>query len=202
MDQQTDSLDFHEIEVKFRMEGDQLFAWKALVNSFPARVGDPIYVESDDIYYTKKLSKNEEFEFIRYRFSEAKKDKRAELTIKSKLKEGDNIIRKETNVRVDGNDKKTIESFINGLGYRHNFRISKMVWIYNFPEATLPFYSVIDEGGKVKHFAEIEVNEEIMKELTEEQAWDIIKKYEDMLSPLGITHKNRLRKSLFEMYRK
>ena len=196
------TLEFHEVEVKFRMEGEKLFEWKKLVAELDGLKGDPIYVESDDIYYTKKITDEEEFEFVRYRFSNLRKDKRAELTIKSKTKSGDNIVRKETNVRVDNNDKATVESFVNGLGFEYNFRISKMVWIYNFEDATLPFYSVIDENGKVEHFAEIEVNEEKLKELTEDQAWDIIKKYEEILAPLGITHKNRLRKSLFEMYRK
>jgi hypothetical protein len=50
------------------------------------------------------------------------------------------------------------------------------------------------------HFIEIEIDEDLIPKLTEEEGWSIIRKYEKELSPLGITHRHRLNKSLFEMY--
>jgi adenylate cyclase class IV len=104
---------------------------------------------------------------------------------------------------VDNNSYDTIEGFIKtGLGYDSNFRISKYVQIYQFKDATLPWYTVVDESGKRDTFVEIEVDEKLLHNINEEQAWEIVKKYEAILAPLGITARNRLRLSLFEMYRK
>lgn len=195
MDQEAKTLEFHEVEVKFRIDESKRNEWKLLVESFEEDK-EFIYVESDDIYYVKGE------EFLRHRFSNPKKDKRAELTYKAKTKDGDNIFRKEVNLRVDANDIETVAAFANSLDFVKNFKISKYVDIYKFQDATLPFYTVIKEDGNRETFLEIEVNEEIIHKLTEDEAWAIIKKYEELLAPLGITHKNRLRKSLFEMYKK
>lgn len=188
-------MEFHEVETKYRTDGDKVYAFKQLAQDMEG-MKEFIYVESDDVYYT-----NEAGEFLRYRFSNSKKDKRAELTYKSKTDEAHNIIRMEVNLRVDPNDKETVEAFANALGYKKNFRISKIVHIYRFDDATLPFYTVISEDGKMQHFIEIEVAEHNIHELTEDECWEIIKKYEEKLSPLGITPQKRLRKSLFEMYK-
>ena len=45
---------------------------------------------------------------------------------------------------------------------------------------------------------EIEVNEEM--EFTDDQGWEIIKKYEKLLEHLGVSPQKLLRLSLFEMY--
>lgn len=205
-DSSDETMPYHEIEVKFRIDESKLNEWKQIVSNY--RDSDPdnyrefIYVDSDDVYYTKKEHpKDVVYEFVRYRFSDDKKVKRAELTTKRKLQGSNNYIRKEYNVRVDNNTKETVDGFITtGLGYDYNFKITKYVQIYRFKDATLPFYTVIDESGKRDTFLEIEVDEELLHTITEDDAWEIIKKYEAILAPLGITAKNRLRKSLFEMY--
>lgn len=194
MGQENKKLEFHEVEVKFRIDEGRRNEWKQLVESIDEEKTF-IYVESDDIYYVK------DDEFLRYRFSNSKKDKRSELTYKSKTEEDNNIVRKEVNLRVDPSDPETVEAFAESQGFFRNFLIKKYVDIYKFKDATLPFYTVIKEDGSRETFLEIEVNEEIIHTLTEEEAWSIIKKYEELLAPLGITHKNRLKKSLFEMYR-
>ena len=208
VEEEKKTLEFHEFEVKFRVDEGKLNEWKQLVthyrNSDPDNYKEFVYVDSDDVYYTKKSnSADVDYEFIRYRFSDDKKNKRAELTTKRKLKDSFNIIRKEYNVRVDSNTRDTIEGFVtDGLGYEYNFTIGKYVQIYRFKDATLPFYTVIDENGKRDTFVEIEVDEDLLHKINEDEAWGIIKKYEAILAPLGITAKNRLRKSLFEMYSK
>lgn len=201
-----ETLPFHEFEVKFRVDESKLNEWKQICTkikeSNPKDYKGFVYVDSDDLYYTKKSSNPDvDYEFVRYRFSEH--EKRAELTTKRKLKDSNNIIRKEQNVRVDGNSKDTINEFITeGLGYEFNFKITKYVQIYIFKDVTLPFYTVIDDKGTRDTFVEIEVNEELLHSINEDEAWEIIKKYETLLSGLGISSKNRLRKSLFEMYKK
>lgn len=206
MSEDKKTLEFHEFEVKFRVDESKLNDWKQLVRDYKeenlSEFKQFIYVDSDDIYYTQESLKDDvDYKFVRYRFSE--KEKRAELTTKTKLKDSNNIIRKEQNVRVDQNTKETIHEFITeGLEYEYNFTITKYVQIYKFKDATLPWYTVIDSNGKRDTFCEIEVDEDLLHKITEDEAWAIISKYEKILEPLGITPRNRLRKSLFEMYRK
>lgn len=200
------TLGFHEVEVKFRVDESKLNDWKQLLRKYKkenkSEYREFIYVDSDDVYYTKDTKNPDvDYEFVRYRFSDD--EKRAELTTKSRILDTNNIIRKEQNVRVDLNSADTIHEFVTeGLGYSCNFRITKFVSIYVFKDATLPFYTVVDENGKRDTFIEIEVDEKLLHSITEEEAWAIISKYEKILEPLGITPRNRLRKSLFEMYRR
>jgi len=206
LDTDKKTLEFHEFEVKFRLDESKLNDWKQLIRDYANSDGsgykDFVYVDSDDIYFTREsTSEDVDYEFIRYRFSDG--EKRAELTTKRKLKDSNNIIRKEQNVRVDNNDRETIHEFVtDGLGFDYNFRITKYVQIYIFKDATLPFYTVVDENKKRDTFVEIEVDEKLLHSITEEEAWAIINKYEKLLEPLGITPRNRLRKSLFEMYKR
>jgi predicted adenylyl cyclase CyaB len=188
-----ESTKFIEQEVKFAVDGSLVYDFKKLVEDVLG-IKDFVYVQSKDVYYTKGD------EFLRYRFADDKKNKRAELTYKAKLKTENNIIRKEVNLRVDSNDMETIEAFVDCLGYKKNFEIMKSCHIYHAEDATLVFYSVRDEKGDTDHFIEIEVMEG--GEYTVEQGWDIIRNYEEKLVSLGINAQKRLKKSLFEMYRK
>lgn len=192
-----EKLEFIEFETKYRVEGDLVYQFKRLAETLEG-VEEFIYIESDDIYYVDSKG-----DFARYRYSKSKDDKRAEVTWKVKPEGATNNIRRlEINWRVDETPAKDIEAGIELRGFKRNFRISKIVHIYRLPEVTLPFYTVIDETGKMAHFIEIEVREDLLHNLTEEQAWEIIKKYEAILAPLGISAQKRLRKSLFEMYKR
>lgn len=200
-----ETLGFHEVEVKFRIDEKLVNDWKQIVIEYkdknPDEFKEFIYVDSDDVYYTKKPKKGIAYDFVRYRYAES--EKRAEITTKRKLADSNNINRKEYNIRVDGNSKEEIEGFfVDGLGYNYNFKITKFVNIYKFKDATLPCYTVTDENGKRDTFVEIEVDEKLLHKINEEEAWEIIKKYEEVLAPLGITPQKRLKKSLFEMYEK
>lgn len=184
-----------EFETKYRLEGDKVFEFKQLVES----IGEPydfVYVQGPDWYYTKP-----DGSFLRYRRAENDKSNRAELTMKTKPDgAGHNVIRKEVNLRVDKNKFCTVEEFAKMLGYDFNFKIWKMCHIYNFKDATLVFYTVRDDKGLMTHFVEIELDEDNIHKLTKDEAWDIIRKYERILAPIGITHRHRLNKSLYEMY--
>ena len=104
---------------------------------------------------------------------------------------GHNVIRKEVNWRVDYTDKETIHEGALMMGFDFNFSIWKSCHIYNFKDATLVFYTVRDDKGTMTHFVEIEVDEESIHKLTRDEAWGIVKKYEAVLAPLGITYRHR-----------
>lgn len=202
-DNKADILELTEFETKYRVDQSKLYEFKKIMESkitYP--IGNKfLYVESDDIYYVKGDAKDAD-EFLRLRFSHDKA-KRKELTYKKKLSKTNNIQRKEINVRIDQTDDFVfvIGELCKSLGFEENFRITKYCHIYFFDKATIVFQSVkyFDEK-KVDHFIEIEVNEEM--EFTEEEAWSIIKEWEEVFKPLGLSAKNRSRLSLFEMYRK
>jgi len=190
-----ETLKFTEFEVKFKVEGDLVYEFKKLVSALPDEK-EFIYLESDDIYYVKGE------EFIRHRYDIKNLEGRQELTFKKKVNTQNNINRVEVNLRCDGNTIENTAKFCESLGFTKNFKIAKYVHIYRLKDATLPFYTVIDESGQMSHFIEIEVDEELLHSLTEEEAWAVVRKYETILAPLGVTPQKRLRKSLFEMYRK
>jgi adenylate cyclase class IV len=188
-------LEHTEFETKYRLDGDKVFEFKEIVETIDEPY-DFVYVQGPDWYYTKP-----DGSFLRYRKAENDKSNRAELTMKAKPEgTSSNILRKEVNLRVDKNKFGTVEEFAKMLGYDFNFKIWKMCHIYRFKDATLVFYTVRDDKGVMTHFAEIEVDEDTIHKLTESEAWDVVRKYERVLAPLGITHRHRLNKSLFEMY--
>jgi len=147
--------------------------------------------------------------FMRYRRPQPNADQnsRQELTTKYK-RDGskNNIQREEKNIRVDSTSPDVIGSFVADIGYRPNFEIWKHCHIYNCNDATIVFYTVYDttdgKSNKMDSFCEIEVDEDTIHDKTENEAWSIIEKYEKLLEPLGISAKTRLRKSLFEIYKR
>ncbi len=229
-----DNLKTHtEFETKYRVEPSVLIEFKRIVDTMPG-LKKFLYVEGPDVYYTNEhvlkqfqdfadTLKDKEKEklleivsstianfppFMRYRRpSHGLDNDRKELTTKYKQDSAkNNINREEKNLRVDKTSEETIQAFVEDVGYKKNFSITKTCHIYNFEDATLVFYSVYDttdgKASKMDNFVEIEVNEETVHELTEDEAWGIIEKYEKALSDIGISPQKRLRKSLFEMYRR
>ncbi len=197
-----DILVLTEFETKYRVEESKLFEFKRIMEQRPA--ASFMYVEADDIYFVKG-DPQEADEFLRLRFSKLKSGEaeRRELTYKKKLNDKNNIQRKEINLRVDQTKdfEFTVSELCRALGYERNFSITKYCHIYFFEKACVVFQSVkYPDSDKVDHFIEIEVSEDT--KFTEEEAWAIIREWEEALRPLGIGAKNRSRLSLFEMYRK
>lgn len=199
MENEVKKLDPHcEFETKYKVNESALFTFKNIVQGLAGLEGF-VYVEGPDTYWTKGE------DFCRYRkASHEGEGTKAWLTMKQKPEGAkNNIQRKEVNWRVDSTPFETIREGVEMLGFKYNFKIYKMCHIYFFNDATLVFYTVKDEAkGDLTHFVEIEVKEETIGNLTEDEAWGVIKKYEAAFEPLGLTSKNRLRKSLFEMYRR
>jgi adenylate cyclase class IV len=190
-----------EVECKYRIEETDLFKIKLHMEKIENLVKFT-YVDGPDSYYI-----NKDGDFLRYRKPNNSEDGRAELTMKKKMKDAkDNVIRREWNIRVDHTPEETITDMIENLGFSFNFKIFKVCHIYKYADATLVFYTVADitdsTAKKIDHFVEIEVDEDTIHEKTEEQAWEVIKKYETILAAVGISAQKRMKKSLFELYRK
>lgn len=190
--------EFTEYETKYRVSGDQIYDFKKIMES-TEDLEEFIYVQGPDIYFTR----NEDDMFARYRKVEHDNSGMSWLTFKKKPDGAKtNIKRKEYNWRVDVTPFKEIEEGLVAQGYQYNFAIYKMCHIYKFEDATCVFYTVRDrDNDKLDHFLEIEVDEQTISSYSEKEALGIIRKYETILESMGnITHRNRLSKSLFEMY--
>lgn len=199
--EENKKLDHIEFESKYRVETLVSLPFKMLVEKMPT-FREYIYAEGPDDYFIN------EDKFIRYRRESHKGlNSRAELTMKIKMVGAkNNIIREEYNVRVDGTPKETILKMLTALDFKYNFTVTKFCHIYRMEDATLVYYSVLDTtDDKVRgedHFVEIEVDEATIHTKTEAEAWEVIIKYEKALEVIGINAQKRLRKSLFEMYKR
>lgn len=209
------TLEHVEFETKYRVDDHQLIEFKQILDSYNEEKKF-IYVEGPDFYWTYPnwwFSNNPEWDesgtFIRFRKPSYGLDNgNRQVTWKYKPKDAKNNIQRIEN-NWDIKDKTEEVNIIKQLqcsGYNFNFSIVKNCHIYILSDATLVFYTVYDTtDGKPKKadsFVEIEVNEENMKNTTEEQAWAVIVKYEKLLENLGLNAQKRLRKSLFQMYKR
>lgn len=148
-------------------------------------------VSSYDDYFVNKKR-----DFIRYRFT----DDRGELTVKRKTNDKNNNERIEVNLPTGGDNFIATEAFCELLGYSYNFGIYKTCRIYWIDRVVVVWYVVYDKQMKeMKRFIEIEADEDLEWE-SEGQAWEEVTKYEKLLEPLGITSRNRVKKSLFELF--
>jgi adenylate cyclase class IV len=184
---------FKEIELKYDATKVKLTDFQKLMGSMSPKI--LIETSSWDHYYT-----NLQDEFIRYRKSEIK----PELTIKRKLHDKNNQQRIEINVALgDGDQDEVVDQFVKLLGYKENFKIYKSCFIYYFDEVDVVFYIVYDENmDEVGRFLEIEYLEELAHDKKTSHIMSTLGKYEKKLSKLNIKTKDRLSKSLFEMFKK
>lgn len=184
-------MNFKEIEYKYDAQDIAMNDFVALAEALP--IDKKMLISSYDDYFVDGVGN-----FIRYRYT----DGRGELTIKRKITDKNNNERIEVNVPTAGDNLKTVSAFVDLLGYKHNFGIYKTCKIYWTGKVVLVYYVVYDKEMKeLRRFIEIEANEDLQW-ANEQEAWDEIQKYEKMMEPLGIKPKNRLRKSLFEIFRK
>jgi adenylate cyclase class IV len=181
---------FLELEMKYNADNIKLTQFRKLMDDLKAK--SFLEVSSFDTYFT-----NNKNEFIRFRNGSTN----PELTIKRKTKDANNQNRIEINLPINTNDDKLVEGFASLLGYTRNFKIFKSCFIYYFDLLDIVYYTVYDEEMKEQgRFLEIEVLEDKIADLGVDKSFELLKQYETLLAPLGISAQNRLRKSLFETY--
>jgi adenylate cyclase class IV len=185
-------MQFKEIEIKFDAEKIKREAFLEIIETLPIR--KKMNVSSYDTYFVNNTG-----DFIRYRWT----DDKGELTIKRKTIKANNNDRIEVNLpTAGGSEFPTIEAFCSLLGYKLNFEIFKTCSIFWVDKVVLVYYVVFDkELNELRRFIEIEADEDLEWE-SEEKAWAEVLKYEKIFEALDITPQNRLRKSLFEIFRK
>lgn len=183
--------EFKELEFKYSAEKIELDAFIKLMTDW--KYSKFLEASSWDIYYLHPDSRT-----LRFRNSNIQ----PELTIKRKMTESNNVHRVEVNLPLTiGVRKEIVEAFSTEMGFRFLFKVFKTCFIYWFDEVNIVYYIVYDHMMRERgRFLEIEVNEELSRRGPEE-AICILKTWEERISVLGISHLNRIRKSLYEMFK-
>lgn len=185
-------INFKEIEYKYEAKSIGLSDFDNFISSLnPLNI---ITVSSYDDYY--KATSNNNVDFIRYRYNDYSK----ELTMKKKTTDVNNNNRVEINLKLDEENDSKIQTFIRYMGYDFKFKIYKTSRIYQFDNVIVAYYIVYsDNMTEVGRFIELEASEHYCFR-DEEHAFSAINNFEKLLEPFGITYRNRLKKSLFEMF--
>jgi len=194
---------FTELEFKYNADEVGLAHFKNLMDEMknnPNSIFQEITVSSWDHYFTKANTDD----FMRFRDSPLT----PELTIKRKTVEGNNWNRIEIDLPLDIKrvNKEVVTEFVRLEGYEENFRIYKSCFIYIQEHCNYVYYIVYDEQMREKNrFIEIEINKDRLDKWPTYRLGspeEYLRRVEKTLEGLGINSKNRLKKSLFELYRR
>lgn len=127
-----------------------------------------------------------------------------QLSFKRKLTDKNNYIRTEHNLNMDVDTKKSqVQAMLSEFGYKYNTSIFKNCFVYAYELYTLVYYVCYNsELKELDRFVEIELNEDYAWG-SEEDAWKALVDLEKRFSvPLLISPQARIKRSLFEMFRK
>jgi adenylate cyclase class IV len=187
------ALEGFELEYKYRADNVSLEDFQA----FCLKQGQalPITAAGYDYFYADP---KRDGDFLRHRIG----PEFNQLTLKRKLSE-DNVLRNEYNLTLGQHTPVSeVEAHAKALGFEFNRRIYKNVFVYQYEKYILCFYACYDDNLKeLGRFIEIEMAEDYPWK-SQEEARQLMQILEDKIGVLGITYKNRMRKSLFEQFRK
>lgn len=185
-------IQFKEIELKYRADDIALTDFIRFAQD--RKPESSLFVCGYDHFYSDGSDS-----FMRHRIGQDFN----QLTFKSKTVSKNNFIRNETNVML-GKDvtKEEAADLCEKLGYKLNVSIFKTVFVYVYNRYVLSYYVVCSPDLKeLGRYVEIEMSEDYPWE-TEEMAWNELVKLEQEAKCLGITPQARMKKSLFEQFRK
>ncbi len=127
-----------------------------------------------------------------------------QLTFKRKSVERNNYVRTEHNINLQKQvSRDQVQALCSEFGYKFNVSVFKTCFVYKYDRHTKVYYICYDTNMKeLGRFIEIEMSEEHPWE-SEDQAKQELLELEAKLSEvLSISPQSRMRKSLFELYRK
>lgn len=138
------------------------------------------------------------FEFIRFRFGGI-----AELTIKIKSEDKNNNNRFELDLPLAPNVSQwLVAKFVSLFGFKENFRVYKYFDIYWFEKVDIVYYTIYNKSmTEIGRRVEIEARKDYPFKSAEE-ALNEVKAMEQLMSEIGITPQKRMKKSMWEQFRK
>jgi adenylate cyclase class IV len=126
-----------------------------------------------------------------------------QLTFKRKTQDANNFIRTEHNIDLAGHTARDqIDAFLGEFGYKYNMSLFKNCFVYIYDTYTFVYYICYDVAMKeLGRFIEIEMSEE-HSWVNETEAYNHLLVLEKLMKSLGISPQNRIKRSLYELYRK
>ncbi len=186
---------FMEVELKYNAEGMKL---SSFIDFCEGRKGltTKIMVSGYDHFYS---SLKQPDSFCRHRIGPDMN----QLTFKRKTADANNFVRTEHNIDLTTPvSKAQIEALVKEFGYQYNFSIFKSCWVFKYDWHTFVYYICSDmEMQELGRFMEIEAAED-HNWASEAQAWQEITVLEKLCKPLGVTAQSRIKRSLYEMFKK
>ena len=185
------------VEIEFKYDASKVKLKDFIDFCSNKRLLNKIVIFGCDDFYENKT---QPCTFYRHRTN----DFENQLTFKRKHDKDNNTIRTEYNIILDknANTKDDIKGFLLESGYKFNTTLFKTCFIYQYEFYILVYYICYDESmAEVGRFIEIEAKEDYDWSSNKE-AVDSIAIVEKMCKSLGLSPDKRLKKSLYEMYRK
>lgn len=184
-----------EIEFKYRADDISLTAFKAFCASIKA-IPKIINASGYDHFYSNTTDADR---FGRLRSGADMH----QLTFKRKTTDKNNYIRTEHNIDLLPTvTKEQIEALFSEFGYNYNMSLFKTCFIYQYDWYTFVYYICYDSDMKeLGRFFEIEMNESHSWS-SQEEAWNQLQVMERLCRPLGVTPQSRVKRSLFELFKK
>ena len=156
---------------------------------------DSFVVSGYDIFYSHPADTNS---FFRYREGY----REAELTFKKKLSDDNNVMRIEHNLPLAGISVDRAKGFCKDMGYEFNSAIFKINIVYQYPHHAMVYYVCYDTRlVELGRFIEVELSENYNWE-SEDKAKSVLQNIEKHCIQLGLTPLNRVKESLFELFRR
>lgn len=198
MDTKEFDIEVQELELKYNADEIKFGDFMKFAESLqPVK---RLEVASWDYYFSGNKYKLP-FDFLRFR--SGVHGGPAQLTIKIKEDKNNNQNRFELDIDILGSVKLfLIETLAKLVGFEENFRVYKDCMIFWYDQVDLVYYQVYDKHKKEKiRIIEIEYRKDVKCE-SRDAAWAAVKDLEQKMAVLGITPANRLRKSMWEMFKK
>lgn len=126
-----------------------------------------------------------------------------QVTFKRKTSNSNNFIRTEHNINVsESTTEDMVRALVSEFDYAYNTTVFKTCFIYIYDYYTLVYYVCAnEEAQEVGRFVEIEMDEGYPW-VSEQEAWDGLITMEKLCKGLGISPQARVKKSLYEIFRK
>lgn len=186
---------FKEVEFKYNAQGMDLVEFKEFCKYRP-NLKKKVIAFGPDHFYQKSGDVDS---FCRHRVG----GDINQLTFKRKTLDANNYIRTEHNLDLrPGITEEQVSALAGEFGYVYNTSIYKSCFVYTYDWYTLVYYICYDTTmEELGRFVELEVAEDYPWQNAKD-AWDQLVALERICKPLGISPQSRLKRSLFELFRK
>ena len=194
--EKTEAFNIELTELEFKYNADEMKLGDFTKFAESLKPEKKLEVASWDHYYSGPT--NLPFEFMRFRNGPS-----PEITIKIKHGDKNNNNRFELDLplRLNVSDWM-VKTFVELFGFKENFRVYKYCSIYWYEKLDIVYYIIynkdmVEQGRRV----EIEARKDYPFQ-SEEEALTEVKAMEQRMSEIGLTPQNRMKKSMWETFRK